>query len=180
MLFVREADRVRIAQRFYRWGSVVKSKQSAKRTAENQAGILEKPSISAVRYTDYLINLDLIPALRCCAIFISSALRTIPITPFWAKLSRGACSFDFVFIVFQVISCNKSLSRSPALFGLWFTRASSSGFMRPGPDHLMRSRRTRELPPGSMKSIRKNLTMVWNSSVASSFTRRARASIPAR
>src|SRR5207248_7696475 len=68
----------------YRWGSVAKSKQSAKRTAENQAGIREKPSISAVRYTDYLVILDLIPALKCWAIFISSARRTIPIYAFWA------------------------------------------------------------------------------------------------
>ena len=52
MLLVREADRVGIAQRFYRWDSVPKSKQSAKRTVEDQAGIREKRSISAVRCTD--------------------------------------------------------------------------------------------------------------------------------
>src|SRR2546430_12428591 len=72
----------------YRWGSVAKSNQSAKRTAEHQAEIREKPSISAVRYTDYLINLDLIPALKCWAIFISSAPRTIPIYAFFGKALR--------------------------------------------------------------------------------------------
>src|SRR5438105_12818998 len=60
----------------YRWGSVAKSKQSAKRTAGNQAGIREKPVISAVRYTDYLINLDLTQQLKCWAIFIRSADST--------------------------------------------------------------------------------------------------------
>ena len=70
-------------------GSVAKSKQSAKRTAEDWAGIRDKPSISAVRYTDYLIILDLIPALKCWAIFTRSAPRTIPIYAFWGKAISG-------------------------------------------------------------------------------------------
>ena len=73
MLFVREADRVRIAQRFI--AGVAKSKQSAKRTAENQAGICEKPLISAVRYTDYLINLDLLPALFSAGSILSLLMK---------------------------------------------------------------------------------------------------------
>src|SRR2546421_540306 len=68
----------------YRWGSVAKSKQSAKRTAESQAGIRENPSISAVRYTDCLINLDLIPALKVLG--YSHIVREADDTyPFWAK-----------------------------------------------------------------------------------------------
>ncbi|OLD24402.1 MAG: hypothetical protein AUJ04_09270 [Acidobacteria bacterium 13_1_40CM_3_55_6] len=59
----------------YRWGSVAKSKQSAKRTAENQAGIREKPLISAVRYTDYLINLDLLPALFSAGSILSLLMK---------------------------------------------------------------------------------------------------------
>ena len=78
----------------YRWGSATKSKQSAKRTDENQTEIREKPSISTVRYTDYLINLDLLPALKCWAIFISSAPRTIPIYAFWATLGGEANGQD--------------------------------------------------------------------------------------
>ena len=88
MLLVREGNLVRIAQRFIAGSSVAKSKQSAKRTAENQAGIREKPSISAVRYTDYLINLDLIPALKCWAILISSAPRTVSIYAFLGETSQ--------------------------------------------------------------------------------------------
>jgi len=46
MLFVREADRVRVAQRFIAGGFVVKSKQSAKRTAENQAFMRDELAVS--------------------------------------------------------------------------------------------------------------------------------------
>src|SRR5437016_13109130 len=70
----------------YRWGSGAKSKQSAKRTAENQSGIREKPSISVVRYTDYLINLDLIPALKVLGYFhIVRSPDDYPFTPFCGK-----------------------------------------------------------------------------------------------
>ena len=62
---------------------------SAKRTAENQAGIHEKPSISAVRYTDCLINLDLIPALKVLGYFhIVRSADVTPFTLFWAKLAQ--------------------------------------------------------------------------------------------
>ena len=74
-----------ISPAIYRWGSVAKLTQSAKRTAENQAGSCEKPSISAVRYTDYLINLDLLPALKVLGYF--HIVRSADDThyAFWAK-----------------------------------------------------------------------------------------------
>src|SRR5437660_5829753 len=36
---------------------------------------IRRPSISAVRFTDSFVNLDLIPALKCWAILIQSASR---------------------------------------------------------------------------------------------------------
>src|ERR1041385_1833145 len=72
----------------YRWGAAAKSKQSAKRTAENRARIWEQPSTSAVRHTDYLINLDLLTALKCWAVLVSSAPRKISIYLSFGKTAR--------------------------------------------------------------------------------------------
>jgi hypothetical protein len=65
----------------YRWGCVWCDQMSPRSGRLSPEG----PALSAVRFTDYFVSLDLIPALKCWAILISSASRTKPISDIAAR-----------------------------------------------------------------------------------------------
>jgi len=84
MLLVREADRVRIAQRFIAGRSAAKLTQSAKRTAENQAGIL-RATFNLSRPLHGLLDTRTDPSTKVLGYFHIVRARTIPIYAFLGK-----------------------------------------------------------------------------------------------
>src|SRR5436309_6771643 len=84
LLLVREADRVRIARRFIARGSAAKLTQSAKRTAENQAGIL-RAAINLNRPLHGLLDTRTDPSTKVLGYFHIVRSRTIPIYAFLRK-----------------------------------------------------------------------------------------------
>src|SRR5437764_13623112 len=91
--FVRGSGRCENSPAIYRWGSIWQSIQSAKRTVESQVQVSITSEISETLsfsrpFDGLFVNLDLIPALKCWAILIQSASRTILIPFFIDKAIR--------------------------------------------------------------------------------------------